>query len=129
MVSMTLLLMQTSGALLLLLGLARAARWLWLYACLPLHPSGARLAQSYGAGSWALITSAGDGLGRLGFNLILAVNVGTTARVTHALLPLLLRHADTTGRRAALPTEAPSWAAFTDPAPSSMAPARPSWTT
>lgn len=33
---------------------------------------------------------------------LLAVNVSTTAIVTHTLLPLLLRHATSTGRRAAL---------------------------
>lgn len=33
---------------------------------------------------------------------LLAVNVSTTAIVTHALLPLLLRHAASTGRRAAV---------------------------
>lgn len=186
--SMALLVAQTAGALLLLWGLARLGHWLWLYVWLPQHLSGARLAQRYGKGSWALITGAGDGLGRAfaqelaraGFNLILAsrtrskleqlqaelqasgvqvriaavdlsdptpaasealaqvaqeldlallvncvgttvhrryadvspaaleqllaVNVGTTARLTHALLPQLLRHADRTGSRAALIT-------------------------
>jgi 17beta-estradiol 17-dehydrogenase / very-long-chain 3-oxoacyl-CoA reductase len=188
MVSMTLLLLQSAGALLLLWGLARLAHWLWLYVWLPNRLSAQRLTGRYGAGSWALITGAGDGLGRAfarelaraGFHLILAsrtlskleqlqtelqacgvqvrtiavdlsdptpaasealaqaaqdvdlavlvncvgttvhrryadvspaalqqllaVNVGTTARVTHALLPQLLRHADITGHRAAVLT-------------------------
>jgi len=33
---------------------------------------------------------------------LLSVNVRTTAEVTHAMLPLLLRHAETTGHRSAL---------------------------
>ena len=78
--SMTLLLLQTAGALLLLWGLARLAHWLWLYVWLPQRLSGKQLAQRYGAGSLALITGAGDGLGRAfarelarsGFHLILA---------------------------------------------------------
>lgn len=180
MVSMTLLLLQTAGALCLLWGLARLAHWLWLYVWLPQRLTKAQLTRRYGAGSWALITGAGDGLGRAGFHLILAsrthskleqlqtelqasgvqvrtvpvdlsdptpaasealahaaqdvdlallvncvgttvhrryadvspaalqqllaVNVGTTARVTHALLPQLLRHADHSGHRAAIVT-------------------------
>jgi 17beta-estradiol 17-dehydrogenase / very-long-chain 3-oxoacyl-CoA reductase len=54
-------------------------RWLWQYVWLPRLGQGSRLAQRYGAGSWALVTGASDGLGkafaqelgRYGFNLLL----------------------------------------------------------
>ncbi|MCL2658448.1 MAG: SDR family oxidoreductase [Betaproteobacteria bacterium] len=178
--------LQIGGAALLIWALAKLARWLWLYLWLSQRLIGERLTERFGPGSWALITGAGDGLGkafaqdlaRYGFNLILvsrtqskldrlkdelqalgvqvrtvaadlsntapetyeslaaaaqdvdlsvlvncvgvtvhrrygdvpaktlrhllAVNVGATAIVTHTLLPLLLRHAASTGRRAAL---------------------------
>lgn len=178
--------LQLFGALILVRVLVRAARWLWLHGWVPRRRQGPRLAERYGQGSWALITGAGDGLGKAfaqqlagaGFNLLLvsrtaeklrhlqgeleahgvqvralavdlagpaepttaaiveaasdldlailihcagatvhrryadvpastlrallALNVHTTATLTHAALPLLLRHAETTGRRAAL---------------------------
>lgn len=178
--------LQIGGAVLLIWALVNLTRWLWLYLWLPHRLNGARLAERFGLGSWALITGASDGLGkafaqklaRYGFNLILvsrtqskldrlkdemqalgvqvrtvaadlsntasqtyeslaaiaqevdlsvlvncvgvtvhrrygdvpaktlrhllAVNVSTTAIVTHTLLPFLLRHAASTGRRAAL---------------------------
>ena len=179
-------LLEVLGAGLLLIAAVNVVRWLWQYVWLPRQVQGSRLAERYGRGSWALITGAGDGLGkafahelaRYGFHLILvsrtqeklnrlrpelevhgvqvrivaadlsdasdqtytriaavahdvdlslvincvgatvhrryadvppatlrqllSVNVGTTAIVTHTLLPLLLRHAATTGRRAGL---------------------------
>lgn len=181
-----LFLLQSLGALILLIAVFKLARWLWQYAWLPLQPHTRRLAQRYGAGSWALITGASDGLGKSfaqqlaghGFNLVLvartqskldrlqselqaqgvqvrtvavdlsnpsdssyapitasvqdldlsvlvncvgttvhrryidipvaslhrllAVNVITTATLTHTLLPALLRHYAATGHRAAL---------------------------
>lgn len=181
-----LLLLQSLGALMLLVSAFTCARWLWQYAWLPRLPQGTRLAQCYGAGSWALVTGASDGLGKAfaqqlagyGFNLVLvartqskldrlqaelqsqgakvrsvavdlsepsdstsaivaacvhdldlsvlvncvgttvhrryldipvaslrrllAVNVYTTATLTHTLLPALLRHQAATGHRAAL---------------------------
>jgi len=182
----TLSLLQILGAILVVIAAVNVARWLWQYLWLPRQTQGARLAQRYGHGSWALITGASDGLGkvfaqelaRYGFNLILisrtqeklsrlqteleaggiqaktvcadlsdssestyarivavarevdlsivincagvtvhrlyadipaatvrhllSLNVTTTAMVTHTTLPLLLRHAETTGRRCAL---------------------------
>lgn len=180
--------LQALGALVVLLTTWRMARWLWQYLWLPQQPQAQRLAQRYGAGSWALITGASDGLGKAfaeqlaahGFHLVLvartpaklerlqqqlqaqgvqvrtvaadlsqpgeatyapvvasvqdldlallvncvgttvhrryhdvplpslqrllAVNVQTTATLTHALLPALLRHHASTGKRAALLT-------------------------
>jgi 17beta-estradiol 17-dehydrogenase / very-long-chain 3-oxoacyl-CoA reductase len=179
-------LLQWLGALIPLLAAFTVARWLWQYVCLPLQAQRTRLAQRYGAGSWALITGASDGLGKAfaqqlaghGFNLVLvartqskldrlqtelqtqgvqvrtvaadlsgtadstyapiaasvhdldlsvlvncvgstvhrrytdipvaslrrllAINVHTTATLTHTLLPALLRHHTVTGHRAAL---------------------------
>ncbi|MDR2710991.1 MAG: SDR family NAD(P)-dependent oxidoreductase, partial [Burkholderiales bacterium] len=71
--------LQAAGAALLLWALARLCRWLWLYLWLPRRLAGERLAGRFGPASWALITGAGDGLGkafarelaRCGFNLIL----------------------------------------------------------
>ena len=181
-----LFLLQSLGALILLIAAFKLARWLWQYTWLPLQSQTARLALRYGAGSWALITGASDGLGKSfaqqlashGFNLVLvartqskldrlqaelqaqgvqvrtvaadlsstsdstyasiaasvrdldlsvlvncvgttvhrrykdipvaslrrllAVNVHTTAVLTHALLPALLGHHAVTGHRAAL---------------------------
>lgn len=181
-----LFLLQWLGALILLIAVFTLVRWLWQYAWLPLRPQTTRLAQRYGAGSWALITGASDGLGKAfaqklaghGFNLVLvsrtqskldrlqaelqargvqvrtvaadlsnpsdstyapitasvndldlsvlvncvgttvhrrykdipeaslrrllAVNVHTTATMTHTLLQALLRHHAATGHRAAL---------------------------
>lgn len=181
-----LFLLQSLGALIILIAAFTLPRWLWQYAWLPLQPQTTRLAQRYGRGSWALITGASDGLGKAfaqqlaghGFNLVLvartqlkldrlqadlqeqgvqvrtvaadlsnpsdctytpitasvhdldlsvlvncvgttvhrrykdiplaslrrllAMNVHTTAILTHTLLPVLLRHHETTGHRAAL---------------------------
>lgn len=181
-----LFLSQVLGTLGLTVVAAMLARWLWQYVWLPRRFKGARMAERYGPGSWALITGASDGLGkafaqdlaRHGFSLVLvartpskldrlrdelqasgtqvrtvaadlsrtddatytamaaavrdldlsvlincvgatvhrryvdvptatlrhllAVNVTTTAMVTRLMLPALLRHAASTGRRAAL---------------------------
>ena len=181
-----LFLLQSLGALMLLLAALALLRWLWIYIWLPLQPQSTRLSQRYGAGSWALITGASDGLGKAfaqqlaehGFNLVLvartqsklnrlqdelqaqgvqvrtitidlsnqsestcatiaarvqdldlsvlvncvgttvhrhykdipvdslrrllAINVHTTAILTHTLLPALLRHHASTAHRAAL---------------------------
>lgn len=75
----TLFLLQWLGALILLIAVFALVRWLWQYAWLPLQPQTSRLARRYGAGSWALITGASDGLGKAfaqqlaghGFNLVL----------------------------------------------------------
>lgn len=179
-------LFQILGAIAFVLATTKTAYWLWLYVWLPHRFTGARLAERYGPGSWALITGASDGLGkafahelaRIGFNLILvsrtqskldflknelqtlgvqvrtvavdlsdtsphtyerlaravqeldlsmlincvgatvhrrfadvparnlrhllAVNVNTTATVTHTMLPFLLCHNASTGRQSAL---------------------------
>ena len=55
---------QIIGAIAIALAAAKIAHWLWLYVGLPLRFSGARLAERYGPGSWALITGASDGLGK-----------------------------------------------------------------
>lgn len=178
--------LQIPGGLALAVVAVKMVRWGWLYLWLPYRFSRLRLSGRYGPGSWALITGAGDGLGKAfaralaaqGFNLILvsrtapkleklqgelqaqgvrvqiaaidlaqtslyagellagvvgerdlsmlvncagatvhrrfadvptgtlrhllALNVETTATVTHALLPFLLHHHASTGHRAAL---------------------------
>ena len=74
-----LFLLQWLGALSLLIAVFQLVRWFWQYAWLPLQSQTTRLAQRYGAGSWALITGASDGLGKSfaqqlashGFNLVL----------------------------------------------------------
>ena len=75
----------------------RAVRWLWKYTWLPRRPLGHRLADRYGAGSWALVTGAGDGLGKAfaqelgecGFNLVLVSRTQAKLdRLRDALTPL-----------------------------------------
>jgi 17beta-estradiol 17-dehydrogenase / very-long-chain 3-oxoacyl-CoA reductase len=74
-----LFLLQVLGAILVVVDVVNAIRWLWQYIWLPGQMQGPRLAERYGRGTWALITGASDGLGkafarelaRYGFNLLL----------------------------------------------------------